>query len=97
MRGTYGNKNPNLYHLDNANLQDHGLLKSGSKWTPAHLQAFHIIPILDLETKYILPQEFMPDDKELTNEFHLFWSMDRDDIYDKNWEKFYQNRSEYSS
>ena len=32
----------------------------------------------------------MPDDKELADDFHLFWSMNRDDIYDKNWEKLYQ-------
>ena len=83
-------QDPDLYRLDNPDLQDHKCLKSGSKWTKAHLQAFHIIPILDLEIHHILPKEFMPNDKELTDEFHLFWSMDRDDIYDKNWGKLYQ-------
>ena len=83
-------RDPDLYHLDNPILQSHGYLKSGSAWTDAHLQAFHIVPILNLQIHHILPQEFMPDDKELTDDFHLFWSMDRDDIYDENWEKLYQ-------
>ena len=83
-------QDPNLYRLDDPGLQDCGHLKSGSSWTNAHLQALHIIPILYLEIHHILPQEFMPDDKELADDFHLFWSMDRDDIYDGNWKKFYQ-------
>jgi len=88
-KGTW-QKNPDLHRLDNPILQDHGCLKSGSKWTPAHMQAFHIVPILDLEIHHILPQEYMPNDKELEDDFHLFWSMSRDDIYDKNWEKLCQ-------
>ena len=48
-------QNLNLHHLDNPILQDQGYLKSSSKWTQAHLQAFHIIPILDLEIHHILP------------------------------------------
>jgi len=83
-------QNPNLHRLDNPSLQNHGYLKSGSAWTDAHLQAFHIIPILNLEIHNIIPKEFMPNDKELTDNFHLFWSMNRDDIYDENWEKFCQ-------
>jgi hypothetical protein len=84
-------QNPNLYRLDNPNLQDitHGCIKSGSAWSLMHMQAFHIVPILNLETKDVLPQDFLPDDNELATSFHLFWSMNRDDIYDKKWEKFY--------
>ena len=83
-------RDPDLYRLDNPDLQNHKCLKSGSAWTDEHLQAFHIIPILNLEIHNVLPQEFIPDDEELTENFHLFWSMDRDDIYDENWEKFYK-------
>ena len=46
---------PDLYRLDDPNLQDHGYLKSSSKWTNAHLQAFHIVPILNLQIHHILP------------------------------------------
>ena len=84
-------QNPNLYRLDNPILQDitHGCLKSGSVWNLMHIQAFHIVPILNLKIEDVLPCNFLPNDDDLAADFHLFWSMDRDDIYDKNWEKFY--------
>src|SRR5438132_8722137 len=81
--------NPNDYRLDNLNLlnDSHKYLKSASEWTIAHTEAFHIVPILDLEIEDVLPKEFLPNDSEL-KDFHLFWCMERDDIYDQNWHKF---------
>lgn len=85
-------KNKNIHRLDNPILQDikQQCLKSGSSWTMAHMQAFHIVHILDLEIKDVLPYEYIPDDNdELFNKFYLFWIIDRDDLYDKNWEKVF--------
>lgn len=64
-------------------------LKSGSNWTDQHMKAFYIVKILDLKIKDVLPIEFMMNNDELIDKLSLFWSMDRDDLYDKKWEKFY--------
>ncbi|CAO3653278.1 unnamed protein product [Cunninghamella echinulata] len=81
---------PNLHRLDNIDLRDtNGNLKSDSYWTVTHMQAFHIIPILDLEIKDVLPIEFMMNDDKLTDSFYLFWKLNRDDLYDNNWDNFY--------
>ncbi|CAO3649113.1 unnamed protein product [Cunninghamella echinulata] len=83
-------KYPNLHRLDNINLQDGNKnLKSGNNWTNQHMQAFHIIKVLDLEIKNVLPIEFMVNNDELFNKLSLLWSMDRDNLYNKHWEKFY--------
>jgi hypothetical protein len=79
--------NPELYRLDDPSLyDDSGNIKSASSWTEKHMNALHIIPIFDIN---IFADGVLPTDEEL-NKFKLLWVMSRDDIYDGNWNSFYQ-------
>jgi hypothetical protein len=79
--------NPELYRLDDPSLyDDSGNIKSASSWTEKHMNALHIIPMFDIN---IFANGVLPTDEEL-NKFKLLWVMSRDDIYDGNWDSFYQ-------
>ncbi|KAG2182127.1 hypothetical protein INT43_007054 [Umbelopsis isabellina] len=64
---------PDLYRLNSSSLLNGGFITPGSNWKLEHMLAFHMIPILDLDSQHI--------------------SLNRDDIYDKNYGKLLHSDS----
>jgi hypothetical protein len=75
---------PHIYQLDSPNLMNGRVITPGNNWRFEHMLAFHMIPILDLDLQHVLPIEYVPSDMD---KFKLLWKLDRDDIYEKNYEK----------
>jgi hypothetical protein len=75
--------NPELYRLDDDRLYDSaGNIKSASNWTEKHMNSLHILYELD---------QAMPLNEVNIDEFQLFWAMTRDDVYDDDWNRFYNS------
>lgn len=74
--------NPDLYALDHL-YDSAGNIKSASNWTEKHMNSLHILYELDKEMPYELQPNIEP--------FKLFWAMTRDDIYEDDWDRFYNS------
>lgn len=82
--------NTEKYRLDKPSLMTGHFLMPASNWNPEHMLAFHMIPILNVDLRHVIPVEYVPSD---ITEFNLFWRLTRDDIYDQNYRKLYHSDS----
>jgi hypothetical protein len=69
-------QNPDIHRLDDPQLLENGQLKSGSNWTWQHVNAFRIVPLLDVALQDVLPAQYFPSCEEsIMQQCQAFWVM----------------------
>jgi len=76
---------PDLHRLDHPRLfDDNGHLKSGSRWTQQHVDAFRIVTVQNVPLDDLFAFSLPALDEPVMQQCQLFWRLTRDDLYHQN-------------